>query len=117
MFFRIMAKSDRRVVAERALLANSFLKRFKGLMFNKKMKGYDAIMLKPCNSIHTFFMNYAIDAIFLDKKLKIIKIKRNLKPWRITPVYFYSASVIELEGGCLDKNVKKGDELELVCIN
>ena len=117
MFFRIMAKTDRRIIAERALLADSFFKRFKGLMFNKKMEDHDALILKPCNSIHTFFMNYSIDAIFLDKDLKVVKIKKNLKPWRMTPVYFLSNQVIELAGGGVDENLKKGDELELVCIN
>ena len=117
MFFRITVKSDGRMIAKKALLADSFFKRFKGLMFGEKMEGYDALVLKPCNSIHTFFMQYSIDVIFLDKELRIIKIKRNLQPWRITPMYFSSNQVVEFVGGHLDRNLKKGDELEVVCIS
>ena len=115
MFFRIRVKSNGRIIAEKALLADSFLQRFKGLMFSEKMEGCDALVLKPCVSIHTFFMKYSIDVIFLDKGLKVIKIKRNLKPWRMTPFYFLSDQVVELTGGCLDTKLKEGDELEVVC--
>ena len=117
MFYKIIAKSDRREIAGKAILADSFFKRFKGLMFGKKMDGYDAIVIKPCKSIHTFFMRYSIDVIFLNKELKIIKINRNLRPWRITSVCLFAEQVIELESGRVDKNLKKGDELELICIN
>ena len=117
MFFKIIVKSNRRTVAEKAILADSFFKRLKGLMFEKKMDGHDALIIKPCNSIHTFFMNYSIDVIFLNQKLKIIKIKRKMQPWKISPVYFSATQVIELEGGRIDNRLKEGDELELICTN
>ena len=117
MFVKIVVKSDKRVIAEKAMLADSFFKRLKGLMFSKKMDGYDALILNPCNSIHTFFMKYSIDVVFLNKESKIIKIKRGLRPWRTTPIYWFASQVIEFAVDCLDKKLQEGDELEFVCIN
>ena len=117
MLYKVIMKSNGKEIAGRVIVANSFYKRFKGLMFEKKMDGYDALIIKPCKSVHTFFMKYSIDVIFLSKELKIVKIKRNLRPWRITPVYFLAEQVIEFESGRVDKNLREGDELELLCIN
>ena len=86
-------------------------------MFSKSLDGFDCLWLKPCSSIHTFFMRYDIDVMFVDKKMKIIKIIRNIKPWRMTLMYFGSAQCLEFSGGFLPEELKEGDILEAVCIN
>ena len=117
MFFRIITKKEKKTIAEKAIFADTFLKRFKGLMFDKKMEGYDALVIKPCKSIHTCFMKYSIDVVFLNEKFQIVKIKRNMRPWKMTPFYFSSTQVVEFENGRIDQELKEGDELELICIN
>ena len=97
-------------------LANDFFSRVKGLMFKKGLEG-DGLLIKPCNSIHTFFMKFNIDVIFLDKSLKIVKIIKNLPPWRVTPIYFKACQVIEFEAGKINDYILEGDYLEEVCLN
>ena len=61
--------------------AKSFRDKLMGFMF-KKSADY-AILFEKCNSIHTFFMRFNIDVIFMDKNKNVIKEVKNLKPWRI----------------------------------
>lgn len=108
---------DKVEVAKEATEATTALTRMKGLMFASDMIGYDALFIKPCNSIHTFFMKFPIDVLFISKEMKVVKIMRNLLPWRMTRMYFTAHQVLELKGGTLDERVKVGDELEVICIN
>ena len=67
-------------------VAESFFERFKGLMFVPKEKSF-SLLIKNCNSIHTCFMKFNIDVFCLDKDFKVVKIYKNLKPFRfILPV-------------------------------
>ena len=98
-------------------LADTIIQRLKGLMFQRHMSGYDGLMIRPCNSIHTFFMCYNIDVVFLDREFKIIKIIRDLRPWRMTMVYFNAYQVLELLGGTLSQDATEGQKLEVLCLN
>src|SRR5271168_3196987 len=49
----------------------------------------------PCPTIHTFFMKFAIDVLFLDKRLKVVRILENMKPWRLSPWVYSAHSVLE----------------------
>lgn len=104
-------------IAKEAIEAKSTLQKMKGLMFSKGMDGFDGMLFKRCNSIHTFFMNYPLDILFINREMKIVKIIRNLKPWRMTRLYFSAYQTLELMGGTLDERVQEGDVLEVVCIN
>lgn len=105
------------VLGSQIKIADTPLSRIVGLMFKKQMVGFDGLLINPCNSIHTFFCRYNLDILFLDKNMKIIKIIRNLKPWRITWIYFKACQVLELNGGSLSEEIKEGDTLEVICIN
>ena len=104
-------------ICERAEIAESFSSRLVGLMFKKSMEGFDGLMITQCNSIHTFFMRYPLDLIFLDKSLKVIKVIENKAPWRMSLMYFSSSQVLEVIGGTLKGRVTKGDQLEMQCIS
>lgn len=111
---KIVVKETGLVVASHAKEAKSITQRMLGLMFSKSIPNGDALWIRPCNSIHTFFMNYPIDVLFIDKNLRVIKIYENLKPWRITPIHFRCASVLELSGGVLDGKVHVDEQLEVL---
>lgn len=93
-------------------LADTFSLRTMGLMFKESMGEMDGLVLKPCNSIHTFFMKFSIDVVFLDSTNKIIKIFRELPPWRITRPYFKATKVLEMEAGRLSSELLEGQILE-----
>jgi uncharacterized membrane protein (UPF0127 family) len=63
--------------------ANSFLKRLGGLLVRAPLKPGQGLLLTPCASIHTAFMRYTIDVVFLDRFGRIIKIVLRVKPWRM----------------------------------
>jgi len=97
-------------------LANNIFTRVKGLMFENKITG-DGLLIRPCNSIHTFFMKFNIDVVFLNKNLKIVKIIRNMPPWRMSKIYFDAWQVLEFAGNGLSSDVEEGDYIEEVCLN
>ena len=55
------------IVCSKVKLANNIYDRLLGLMFKKQLNNFDGLLIKPCNSIHTFFMKMNIDVIFLEK--------------------------------------------------
>jgi uncharacterized membrane protein (UPF0127 family) len=88
-------------------IADSFFKRFMGYMFQKEPK-YEAILIKPCNSIHTFFMRFNIDVFFVDEHMQVIKIVKNLSPGKVIFPVKGACAVVEVKAGTLDAILLKG---------
>lgn len=110
-------KKNGEIICHKCVLANSFFERAKGLMFSQLVpEGGDGMLIHPCRSIHTFFMNYGLHIIFLDDKYKVIKVIKNLSPWRMTGIYFRATQVLEIKED-RDVNVAVGEQLEVLCIN
>ena len=65
-----------------AEIAETFAERAKGLIGRCGLKPGTGMLITKCNCIHTFFMRFAIDATFLDKSGRVVKIVRNIRPWR-----------------------------------
>lgn len=93
--------------------ADKFLIRFVGLIGANPKKTDFGLFLTPCNSIHTIGMAGAIDAIFLSKELKVVRVAREIRPFSIGPVCVKAHCV--LEGFSRDwksLNVSEGDQFE-----
>ncbi|WP_252131097.1 DUF192 domain-containing protein [Clostridium caldaquaticum] len=90
-------------------IADTFLKRFSGYMFRKKPH-YEAILFNPCNSIHTFFMKFSIDVLFLDEQMRVIKKLESLQAGKIIMPIEKAQMVIEGKSG-LFKKVELGNKL------
>lgn len=113
----IRNKSDGSLICSDAIVSTSFFERLKGLMFIDDMNGFDGMLIEKCNSIHSCFMRFNIDVIFLDSDFKVIRVLRDFRPWRFSRVYFRASQVLELKSGQYNKTLKQGDELEVECIN
>ncbi|MBD3264370.1 MAG: DUF192 domain-containing protein [Candidatus Omnitrophica bacterium] len=112
--YEIVNKDGKAYVAKNAYLAGGVYSRFLGLMFKKQMEKDSALVFYKAPSIHTFFMRFPIDIIFLDRQLRVIKITPYLKPWRIVNC-FGSFATVELPGGRVREiGLKEGDLLEFV---
>lgn len=70
------------MLANRLIIAKSFWRRFKGLMFHKELPSGEGMLLAPCSSVHTFFMCFAIDVIYLDSSLRVVAVYEQVAPWR-----------------------------------
>jgi len=91
--------------------ADSYISRLKGWMFKQQITPNDALWIVPCNSIHTFFMRFAIDVIFFDRNGRVVQLCENLSP-RSTRLTFNASAVIELQAGMIAHiKVKIGDHL------
>lgn len=86
-----------------------------GLMFRRTLPTGHAMWIKPCNGIHMFWMNFAIDALFLDRAERVVRVYRRLGEWRIVPLVWGAHSVVELPAGSLDGlDLPKGHQLQFV---
>ena len=93
-------------------LANSFGLRLRGLMFYPAMPGIDGLMLSPANSVHTFWMRFPLDLIFLDCNGKVILTYSNITPNRIYPAVKGADYVLETTAGTVAKHdIQKQDSL------
>ena len=103
------------LLLENLEVAESFWARGIGLLGRKNIEANEALWIKPCNNIHTFFMKFKIDCIFIDKKMEITKIVSNISAFRLVGPYWKSFSVIETQAGFAEKkNLKLGDQLYVV---
>ena len=99
------------VLAEEVEQARSFFKRLKGLMFRAQMASKTALLLTPCPQIHTCFMRFAIDVVFVDKEDTVVYVLENLKPWRLSPIIYRAAKTLEMPAGTLQGRVKIGEKI------
>jgi uncharacterized membrane protein (UPF0127 family) len=83
----------------------------RGLLGRRSLEPDEGILLRPAGSVHTFFMRFAIDVLFLDRELVVVGIEPELRPWR-TSGRRGAKSVVELAAGeCARRGVVVGDRL------
>jgi uncharacterized protein len=100
-------------LAERVEVAVTRRDRRKGLLGRTDFEGSSALIIAPCFSIHTMFMRFDIDAVFVDDDGRAVKVVRNLVPWRIA-ANASAHAVVEFPAGTLrDADVTVGDRLYL----
>lgn len=105
-------------IAERVLLANTALKRLRGLLGRRRLEPDEALWLRPCNGIHTLGMLFPIDAIFLDQELRIVRLVENLRPFRLTVPHLRARSVMEMAAHSVARlQLRTGDQLRVVRTN
>lgn len=93
-----LANDDGTLVCERCLLAETSLARLRGLLGRSGLSSGEGLLLRPAGSIHTAFMKFAIDAVFLDRDGRVLKVVPELVPWR-TAACRGSRAVLELPAG------------------
>lgn len=79
--FTVRNTSRGTVLAGRAKLASSFWSRFWGLMFRRRLSEGDGLLLTKSSSIHSFFMFFRFDAIYLDREDRVVKVVHAMRPW------------------------------------
>lgn len=88
------------ILAQNVRIADCFLGRLKGLLGTNRLAEGAALIIKPCSSVHTFGMKYAIDVLFIDKGGRVCKVVHSLTPRRLAWAG-NSSYVIELPSGTL----------------
>lgn len=98
-------------VLEEVILSDTFLKRLFGLLFKPKLKENQGLLMKGCNSIHTLWMRYPIDVVFLDKQMRIVDLTACLKPFRFSKIVKESDYVLELPCRSIFRHDLKVDDV------
>ena len=101
------------VVAHTLLRAFDSASRNQGLLKRDFLEEGSALVIAPTNAIHTFFMRFAIDVAFVAKDGRVLKLRRNMRPWRIAAAW-RAFAVVELPVGALDRaDTRTGDMLRI----
>lgn len=96
-------------------VADSFFRRFMGLMFRKSIAEDFALYIKPCNQIHMLNMKFPIDVIYLDGKGNAVKIDENVQPGRVCKTVRNAKSVVEMNAfAAASFGICEGDIIEIV---
>ena len=101
------------VLARAAELADTSAKRRTGLLKHERLEPGDGLWIVPCESVHTFFMKFPIDLVYLDKDRKVRKVRHAVAAWRMSAC-LSAHSVLELPAGTArETGTVKGDDLEI----
>jgi uncharacterized protein len=104
-------REDGAVVCERCRVADTPSSRMRGLLGRRSLDGGEGLLLRPASSIHTWFMRFPIDAVFLAEDGTVVRIAEDLGPWRAAGRRGARA-VLELASGeCGRRGIRTGDRL------
>jgi len=98
-------------LADRAEVADTSAKRRTGLLKHTGLEPGEGLWIVPCESVHSFFMKFTIDVLYLDRKHRVKKIRPEMAPWRISGC-LTARSVLELPAGTITRTgTVRGDQL------
>jgi len=94
----ILSRDRGAMVCERCQVADRPLSRMRGLLGRRELARGSGLLLEPCGSIHTFFMRFPIDAVYLDDEWRVLRVRAGIGPWRVDGARGARA-VLELAAG------------------
>src|SRR5688500_12305869 len=86
------------VVCESCAVADTMWTRLRGLMGRRELEPGEGLLLRPSSSVHTCFMRFAIDVVFLDGEMRVIAVSPAVRPWRLR-LQRGACVVLELRAG------------------
>ena len=110
---QVISQTRGNVICEHAEIADTPLRRLRGLLGRSALPAGDGMLLKPAPSIHSAFMRFEFDAVFLDREMRVVRVAPRIKPWRARSAR-HAKSVLELAAGEVERRgVQVGDHLAL----
>ena len=110
--FRLQT-GDGRTVCQRCARAESPLRRMRGLLGRRSLEPGEGILLRPAGSIHTAFMRFAIDAVFVDTDGRVVRVVDSIPPWRAAGAKGAKAVVELPAGAAASAGLRAGEQLLL----
>jgi len=111
---KIVNSTKNTILAENAAVARSLGSRLKGLLGRTHLAKGEGFIIPDCGSIHTFFMQFSIDVLFLNQQRKVVKLRKTVPPYRLLDCPFKGSVTVELPAGTIDdSSTAIGDVIEL----
>ena len=108
-----IAREDGTQLCDRCSLADTPAGRLKGLLGRTGLERGEGLLLKPAPAIHTFFMRFPIDAVFVDRDMRVVGVEPAVRPWRWAGRR-HARAVLELSAGESERRgVQVGERLTL----
>ena len=105
------------VLGDAVELADTSETRRVGLLKHERLEPGSGLWIVPCESVHTFFMKFPIDLVYLDKQRKVRKVRHAVPAWRLSAC-LTAHSILELPAGTAEKSgTQPGDELVMEKLN
>lgn len=102
---------------ERGTVAGSAWSRLRGLIGHRPLEAGEGLMIVPCNSIHTFFMGFPIDVLFVSPVGTIVGLAEKVAPHRIGPIVRQAKFVLELPAGTIERTATQPGDRVMVAID
>jgi uncharacterized membrane protein (UPF0127 family) len=100
------------ILADRAKVADDAATRNKGLLGRNGLDPGEGLWITPCEAVHTFFMRFAIDLVYVDRHKQVRKVRSHVTPWQMSAC-LSAHSIVELPSGTVHATqTKPGDRLE-----
>ena len=111
---RVINTTRNSCLGEQVSVADSSLQRLVGLLGKRSLEPGRGLFIVPSQAIHTVGMAFPIDVIFVDKKHSVVGVREDVRPFRITRVYWKALGVLELPVGTIrDSRTEVGDQLKV----
>lgn len=96
MVLSVVNLSKNTCLGTRITVADSPRRRLVGLLGTTRLEPECGLLIFPTQAVHTFGMKYPIDLVFIDKLKKVIGIRKAVRPYRLSPIYWRAECVLEL---------------------
>ena len=106
-----LQRAGGQVVCERCLVADRPLARMRGLLGRRTLPAGEGILLRPAGSVHTFFMRFPIDVVFLDEDGRVVGISEAVRPWRAAAARGARAAVELPAGEAKRRELRPGERI------
>lgn len=101
------------VLGNRIRLADSAFSRLIGLLGERKLAPGDGLLIVPSQGVHTAGMLFPIDIVVLDNEWRVLDVRKKMRPFLVTRIYFSAAAVLELPAGTVElSGTRTGDNME-----
>lgn len=102
-----------REIANLVQLAGDNSNRRKGLLGRERLDEGEGLWILPCEAIHTFWMRFPIDLVYIDRRHRVVKVRNEVQPWRLSAC-LRAHSVLELPAGTVRQTqTARGDCLAM----
>lgn len=114
-YFEVSNRTRGTVLGNKIRVADTPRARRRGLLSESSLEPGSGMWIFPSQAIHTFWMRFAIDVVFLDRRLRVKRVYHRMPPFRLSRFVWGAQSVLELSPGVLaDSGTETGDELQFL---